>query len=97
MIFFQEHAEELHKTFPEIYKDPNHKPELAIALTSFEALCGFRPLDEIKQFLASLYLYPPLIFVVKTLFIKIILEKLNSYTYILKKMRHRTENYLSKL
>ncbi|XP_054266570.1 mannose-6-phosphate isomerase-like isoform X1 [Macrosteles quadrilineatus] len=44
-------AEELHQLFPDIYKDPNHKPEMAVALTDFEALCGFRPLDEIKQFL----------------------------------------------
>lgn len=36
-----------------MYKDPNHKPELAIALTPFEALCGFRPLSEIKDFLSS--------------------------------------------
>ncbi|XP_049870761.1 mannose-6-phosphate isomerase [Pectinophora gossypiella] len=50
----KEHAEELHKNFPDIYKDPNHKPELAIALTPFEALCGFRPLSEIKTFLSKL-------------------------------------------
>ncbi|XP_068081765.1 mannose-6-phosphate isomerase isoform X2 [Anabrus simplex] len=43
------HAEQLHKRSPEVYKDPNHKPELAIALTPFEALCGFRPLSEIKH------------------------------------------------
>ena len=24
-----------------MYKDDNHKPEMAIALTDFEALCGF--------------------------------------------------------
>ena len=29
--------------------DPNHKPEMALALTEFEALCGFRPLPEIAQ------------------------------------------------
>ncbi|XP_050310645.1 mannose-6-phosphate isomerase [Anthonomus grandis grandis] len=46
------HAEELHSKFPDIYKDPNHKPEMAIALTRFEALCGFRPLAEIKSFFA---------------------------------------------
>ena len=28
-------------------KDPNHKPEMALALTPFRALCGFRPLLEI--------------------------------------------------
>jgi mannose-6-phosphate isomerase len=44
-------AEKLHRQYPDIYKDPNHKPELAIALTQFEALCGFRPVEEIKHFL----------------------------------------------
>ncbi|XP_045449253.1 mannose-6-phosphate isomerase [Melitaea cinxia] len=47
----KDHAEELHKNFPEMYKDANHKPELAIALTPFEALCGFRPVKQIKEFL----------------------------------------------
>ncbi|GLV43752.1 Mannose phosphate isomerase [Carabus blaptoides fortunei] len=46
-------AEKLFATRPDLYKDPNHKPELAIALTPFEALCGFRPVDEIKLFLQS--------------------------------------------
>ncbi|CAK1543953.1 unnamed protein product [Leptosia nina] len=50
----KEHAEDLHKNFPDLYKDPNHKPELAIALTHFEGLCGFRPLSEIKTFLMKL-------------------------------------------
>ncbi|CAH1635614.1 unnamed protein product [Spodoptera littoralis] len=50
----KDHAEELHKNFPDMYKDPNHKPELAIALTPFEALCGFRPLNEIQYFLKKL-------------------------------------------
>jgi mannose-6-phosphate isomerase len=40
-------ARELHSKFPEIYKDPNPKPELAIAMTDFRALFGFRPLHEI--------------------------------------------------
>lgn len=44
-------AEELHRQHPDIYKDPNHKPEMAIALTPFQALCGFRPLSEIASFL----------------------------------------------
>lgn len=51
----QEHAETLHKSFPDMYKDPNHKPELAIALTPFEALCGFRLLAQIKEYLRSEY------------------------------------------
>src|SRR3546814_14818119 len=29
-----------------MYKDGNHKPEMAIALTEFLAMCGFRPLFE---------------------------------------------------
>ncbi|XP_012284804.1 mannose-6-phosphate isomerase [Orussus abietinus] len=48
------HAELLHKSHPDIYKDSNHKPELAIALTPFEALCGFRPIAEIKQYLVTI-------------------------------------------
>jgi len=44
-------AEKLHAERPDIYKDPNHKPEMAIALTQFEALCGFRPIHEIIGFL----------------------------------------------
>ncbi|KAJ3658124.1 hypothetical protein Zmor_009882 [Zophobas morio] len=47
----KKHAEELHKKQPDIYKDPNHKPELAIALTPFEALCGFRPLPDVVYYL----------------------------------------------
>eukprot|EP00826_Nyctotherus_ovalis_P002024 TRINITY_DN10384_c0_g5_i2.p1 TRINITY_DN10384_c0_g5~~TRINITY_DN10384_c0_g5_i2.p1 ORF type:complete len:251 (-),score=49.30 TRINITY_DN10384_c0_g5_i2:485-1237(-) len=39
----KELAAELNKKQPEIYKDANHKPELAIALTHFEALYGFLP------------------------------------------------------
>ena len=36
-----------------IFTDPNHKPEMALAITPFEALCGFRPLSEIANFLNS--------------------------------------------
>ncbi|CAH8502226.1 unnamed protein product [Dicrocoelium dendriticum] len=43
-------AEELHALRPELYKDPNHKPELAIALTPFEALLAFRHPSEIALF-----------------------------------------------
>ena len=31
--------------------DDNHKPEMTIAITPFEGLCGFRPLAEITHFL----------------------------------------------
>lgn len=33
------------------FKDPNHKPELAVALTAFSAMAGFRPLEEIRSLL----------------------------------------------
>ena len=46
-------ATELHAKRPDIYKDPNHKPELAFALTDFEAMCGFRSAQEIAQFAAT--------------------------------------------
>jgi mannose-6-phosphate isomerase len=46
-------AQILHTKFPDIYKDPNHKPEMAIALTPFEALSGFRRLSEIKDNLSK--------------------------------------------
>jgi len=42
-------AEELHKARPDLYKDDNHKPEMALAVTDFEGLCGFRPLADIKH------------------------------------------------
>ncbi|KAL8161122.1 hypothetical protein V2J09_012611 [Rumex salicifolius] len=48
-------AEELHKLHPNIYKDGNHKPEMAIALTEFEALYGFL---EIKEFKDALQRFP---------------------------------------
>lgn len=48
------HAELLHDKRPDVYKDPNHKPEMAIALTPFEGLCGFRPLDEIQKFVKTI-------------------------------------------
>jgi mannose-6-phosphate isomerase class I len=31
------------------YRDPNHKSELLVALSPFDALCGFRPHEEIIQ------------------------------------------------
>ncbi len=36
------------------FKDPFHKPELLLALSTFEALCGFRPLEESLHCLAKL-------------------------------------------
>ncbi|KAI1466251.1 mannose-6-phosphate isomerase [Daldinia caldariorum] len=46
-------AEQLHAKDPKNYPDDNHKPEMAIAITDFEGLCGFRPLGEIAHFLSS--------------------------------------------
>lgn len=37
----------------EVCVDDNHKPEMTIAITPFEGLCGFRPLNELSHFLAS--------------------------------------------
>lgn len=34
--------------------DDNHKPEMTIAITPFEGLCGFRPLAEITHFLQAI-------------------------------------------
>ncbi|RMZ77059.1 hypothetical protein DV738_g4584, partial [Chaetothyriales sp. CBS 135597] len=50
-------AEKLHASDPKNYPDDNHKPEMTIAITPFEGLCGFRPLPEIVHFLNTL---PPL-------------------------------------
>ncbi|RKP11051.1 mannose-6-phosphate isomerase [Thamnocephalis sphaerospora] len=40
-------AAELHARRPDQYRDANHKPEMTIALTDFEAMCGFRPASDI--------------------------------------------------
>ena len=50
-------AEQLHSKDPRNYPDDNHKPEMTIAITPFEGLCGFRPLREISHFLNTI---PPL-------------------------------------
>ncbi|XP_038157234.1 mannose-6-phosphate isomerase [Cyprinodon tularosa] len=49
----KELAASLHAQFPEHYPDNNHKPEMAIALTRFQGLCGFRPVEEILGFLQA--------------------------------------------
>ncbi|XP_055851546.1 mannose-6-phosphate isomerase [Episyrphus balteatus] len=50
-------AERLFVERPEVFKDPNHKPEIAIALTPFVALCGFRTNEDIQELCQKL---PPL-------------------------------------
>lgn len=46
-------AEQLHAKDPKHYPDDNHKPEMTIAVTPFDGLCGFRPLAEIVHFLQT--------------------------------------------
>lgn len=48
-------AERLHAERPDVYKDDNHKPEMAVTLSDFEGLCGFRPFYEIVW---NLHAYP---------------------------------------
>lgn len=45
----QENAKLLHEKFPDIYKDDKHKPEIAIAVSEFEAFCKFRPREDIIE------------------------------------------------
>ncbi|KAK8241706.1 mannose-6-phosphate isomerase-like protein [Phyllosticta capitalensis] len=47
-------AEQLHAKDPKNYPDDNHKPEMTIAITPFDGLCGFRPLAEIAHFLSTI-------------------------------------------
>lgn len=47
-------AEQLHAKDPKNYPDDNHKPEMTLAITPFEGLCGFRPLKEIAHFLSTI-------------------------------------------
>ena len=42
------------------YRDDRHKPEMIVALTDFQALCGFKPIAEIKALLADFSTIPSL-------------------------------------
>lgn len=44
-------ARRLHADYPDRYKDANHKPEMAVALSEFEALVQFRALEELAVIL----------------------------------------------
>ncbi|WFC99688.1 mannose-6-phosphate isomerase [Malassezia yamatoensis] len=46
-------AERLHAEKPDMYKDDNHKPEMAIAIAAFSGFCGFRPVREILHFIEA--------------------------------------------
>ena len=53
--FDAEEAESVPRDAPHRkYRDRNHKPELIYALTTFEALCGFRPVAEAAATFAEL-------------------------------------------
>uniref|UniRef100_A0A915E0B2 mannose-6-phosphate isomerase n=1 Tax=Ditylenchus dipsaci TaxID=166011 RepID=A0A915E0B2_9BILA len=45
--YAEEQARELHAKDPKNYPDSNHKPELAIAISDFQLLCGFRQCHQI--------------------------------------------------
>ncbi|GMH19025.1 hypothetical protein Nepgr_020866 [Nepenthes gracilis] len=49
----KELARKLHESQPDVYKDGNHKPEMALAITEFEALCGFIKIKELKDLLQN--------------------------------------------
>jgi mannose-6-phosphate isomerase len=45
----KDHAKVLHGSAPDKYPDSNHKPEMAIAVSEFEAFCGFRPISDLVR------------------------------------------------
>ena len=53
--FAREEARGIPRDAPQrMYKDESDKPEMIIALSRFEALCGFAPLDNSVEFLKSI-------------------------------------------
>ncbi|MEN9749158.1 MAG: hypothetical protein RL149_236 [Actinomycetota bacterium] len=40
------------------YKDAGHKPEMIVALSEFEALCGFRSVEYVRELLEDIQSYP---------------------------------------
>ncbi|CAI4212319.1 unnamed protein product [Parascedosporium putredinis] len=47
----KELSDELHKKDPEKFTDPNHKPEIAVALSKFEVFAGWKPLSVVSVLL----------------------------------------------
>ncbi|KXJ89316.1 hexose-6-phosphate isomerase [Microdochium bolleyi] len=47
-------AAKLHARDPEQFTDPNHKPEIAVALSDFELFAGWKPLAEIQPVFAAI-------------------------------------------
>ncbi|MCE0482350.1 hypothetical protein HAX54_041031 [Datura stramonium] len=64
-------ASRLHSELPDVYKDDNHKPEMALALTEFEALCGFISLEELKLIVQTV---PEIVEVVGTAHVEQVLD-----------------------
>ncbi|KAJ1255986.1 hypothetical protein BS78_K122700 [Paspalum vaginatum] len=50
----RELAAALHALRPATYRDANHKPEMAVAVTEFRALCGFAATQELKEVLMTI-------------------------------------------
>src|SRR5262249_17978044 len=48
-----EWAAKLNSEFPHLYPDPQHKPEIGIAITDVRILCGFRSADEVNESIRS--------------------------------------------
>ena len=42
-------AQQLHAARPDLYKDDNHKPEMALAVSRFEALCSFQKANHVLE------------------------------------------------
>lgn len=42
-------SSKLHQEKPSAFTDPNHKPEIALALSDFEAFVGFKPLEQVAK------------------------------------------------
>lgn len=47
----KEFSSKKHKEDPDSFTDGNHKPEIALALSEFEAFCGFKPAEAIVDVL----------------------------------------------
>ena len=49
--------DQIEECLVQVYKDDNHKPEMTIAISDFEALCGFVSNEELADNIAN---YPEL-------------------------------------
>lgn len=86
----KENAITLHSNQPTIFPDSNPKPEMAIALTEVELLCGIRPSNEIDTFvnehpLAKYYLPADSKEAYKTKGVKSLLERIFNLSCVFNK------------